>query len=129
MQSRRPLQQVGYYRRGIEDLLEVIEHDQHVTAGQAPAEGVDRLLPALPDEAERRGDDLRHQPGIGDRRQVDERDAVCPVRPAALGHGQRQPRLADPPGTSEDDQAAVLPLQQPVDLTDITVPAHQCGDR
>ncbi len=129
VQPGRPLQQVSHHRRGIEHLLKVVEHDQHAAAAQAPPESVQRPLPALPGEAERRGNGLRHQPGVGDRRQINERDAVRPVRPAGVQHGQRQPRLAHPAGTGQHHQPAFLRAQQADDLANVAVPAHQRGDR
>jgi hypothetical protein len=87
------------------------------------------LLPALPGEAKRRGDGLRHRLRVTDRGQVDERDAVGPVLPAAFHDGLGQPRLADPARAGQHDQAMVLLGQQPHDLAHVTVPAHQRGGR
>jgi hypothetical protein len=45
------LQQFSQHGCGVEHLLEVVQHNQHVTVGQVSYEGVPR--PAFPGEAER----------------------------------------------------------------------------
>jgi hypothetical protein len=129
VQPRRALGQVGDDRGGLEHLLEVIQDDQHVPAGQPAGQGVQRTFLALHDQAERRGDSVRHPPGVGDRRQVDEGGAVRPMRPAALHYGQGQPGLPDPARAGQDDDAAVSRGQEPDDVLDVAVPADELGHR
>ena len=91
---------------GVDDLLEVVEHEQR------PPVAEERGRVALgADRARDRGEDERR---IAKRRQVDEPDAVGERVPRLARRREREASLPDPAGTRErDDPRAVIREQAP----------------
>ena len=98
-------QEVAHERGPIQDLLEVVEHEQEAQVGQVRLERhpdrPSRVL-AHPESA---GDSPRDQLGIVDRGQVDEESAAGEPWPQDLGDAQAQARLAGATGSEQGDQA------------------------
>ena len=103
LRARRDGQQPGQVGRGVEQLLEVVEHEQQLAAaehgGQAFALGRAELLRDL------RG----HARGVVERGELDEVRAVGEVRRAPVRELEREVRLADParPGQREQPHVRV----------------------
>jgi hypothetical protein len=103
-QSTGRAQQDRDERRGVDDLLEVVEHEQRVELGEVSTDALgDRSLRALVD-AERSGDRGGHVRRIVDRIERDQPGSIgCPLGKAA-GELDGQARLADPAGSHDREQ-------------------------
>ena len=92
-------------RRGLPDVLAVVEHEQHVAATQGIAErGVDRRAGEL-SHAQRQGDVCRNEVRIRHRDEVDDHDGIDHIRRRAPRALEGQPRLPDPADADERDEA------------------------
>jgi len=96
-------QGVGHHRRHVDDVLAVVQHQQHRPRPQVLDRGDRRRLPRPSLQAQCRRELVRDVLGIG---QAGERDHVHALEqpPQLGGHPQRQPGLADPPEAGERDQ-------------------------
>ena len=98
-------EEVGDERRRVDDVLEVVEHQEQASRSQI---GAQRRLDGLGGgfaNAERAGDGGGHQRRGRDRRQRDEPDAIG-VRPDQIGGDvQCQAGLAGATGSGEREQA------------------------
>ena len=93
--------------RRVEQVLAVVQHQQHLPVADEPQQRVHRRAARLVGQAERAGGRDRHHVGIGDRRQIDVPDAVAEFG-GDLGRDlHRQPGLARPAGTGQGDQPVV----------------------
>ena len=87
------------------ELLEVVEDQQHVAAGQRPGELVGGILTGREGQAQG-GRDRRHEAfGVGDGGEGDVPDLTVPRR--AARQFERQPGLADAAGAGERDDPGV----------------------
>ena len=84
------------------------------------------LAPRVDARFQRGGDGRQDEVGVADRGQRDEHDARSEAVTQAFGHGHRQAGLADPARPAEGHQPG--PVQQPPDLGDLLLPAHQRGE-
>ena len=119
---RRALDDLPQQLRAVDEVLEVVEHEQR----RPLAEVVEQLLlrreaavGAVHRELDRLGNRRRQELR---RRHRDERDEVHAVRVAldpARGGLERESRLARPARPDEREQAAVGILEQPVDLVEL----------
>lgn len=95
-------EQPGDLRRGVEQMLAVIEDQERAAVAEgAPQRFVRRLAAALV-QSERLGDAGQDQPRIVHCGEGGEGDPVGVVRPAP--RRQRQPRLPHPAGTGEGEE-------------------------
>lgn len=93
-------------------MLEVVEHQQHPPVGQERCQGrADRVI-AVPRPTERAGDRRAHEGGVGDRAEIDERDAVGERGPELGRESQREPRLAGARRTRQRDESHVRTKEQ-----------------
>ena len=118
---------LGHLGRGINDMLAVVQHQQHPPTCERPRDTLrgDLLAGKLkPDRGSHRG---RNQAGIGQRRKLGEPHAVREFQQKPTGRRQRQPRLANAAGAGEGNEAMVRDKAQ--DLAQFVVPANQIGDR
>ena len=122
-----PLQEFSEERHGREQVLEVVEHEQQPPVADVAGDGVEgRTLGGFRDG--QGAQDGREQEGaVGDRCQPCEHHAVGIGRRGALGGGDRQAGLADPPRAGQRQQAR--PAQQADDVTELAVAADQIGRR
>jgi hypothetical protein len=103
-----PRQQGIEVRRGGQQALQVVEHEQDRPLPEECRQrfaGILAPLRAPPDDA---GDRGQHQGGIGQRRQIDEPDAIGEALRHLLRGGNGQAGLADAPGTDQRQQAHVV---------------------
>lgn len=104
----RRCQQLGNERRRREQVLEVVQDQQHLLAGKVALHGFGHRGQALllqPQGLRHRGG---HQLGIPDRRQEDDVDAVVEAVQELAARLDRQAALAGPSGAGHGDQAVVV---------------------
>ena len=97
---RRLLEERGEGGRGVDELLEVVEHQQRRAGAQAPRHGL--LGRAGVGDAQRRGDRRDQRAGVADAGKRHQPDTALEGRQQALGRGHGQPRLAR--ATQPDDR-------------------------
>ena len=85
------------FRCGVEDVLEVVDHQQHVAVREPADERRDRRLALRLGDAQRLGDRPRHELRIADRRQLDEGGAVRERGPATRASSSASLDLPLPP--------------------------------
>ena len=111
---------------GVDDLLEVVEDEQHLALRQPLHELVARRLRRGLGKAERRRDPRRNEGRIADRL---ERDEPCPVVVLVGDVGgelERQPGLARPARTGQREQPRLR--QQLAGLLQLRVPADEARE-
>ena len=126
LERRTGVEQLPHQRRRVGHLLEVV-HDQQRRSQAAKLLGdrAHQWTVAALTHAEREGHGRCHQPGIGDRRQVDERDAALevqrpdrrrPGRPGASSrfHPVRSASAAERPGSSSRLLTAASSVVRPI---------------
>jgi hypothetical protein len=94
-------------RGGLDDLLEVVQHQQHMVVPQGLDQALCEWATARLADTERLGDGRRHEVRLGERRQVHEADAVGELRRQLGGHRQRQPGLAHSARTGQRHQTRI----------------------
>jgi hypothetical protein len=122
-------QEVDDQRPRVEDVLEVVQDQQHPTLPQRLADApLDRPPAGLPD-VERSGDGRTDQGRIADRGEGHEPDAVGEGIGHFLGDAERESGLADAAGTGEGQQANVGATHQVGDRGDFPLPTDEAGER
>ena len=111
LQLGRRREQPAEQRRGLRQLLEVVEDEHRWLAAQVVGERFLDGPPARAD-AERVGDRRGDQSGVEEMREIDENCAAPLVRRQSTGHLRREPRLPDPAGPGQRQQARAPGLQQ-----------------
>ena len=95
-------EQVGHERRGLDDLLEVVQHQQQALVAE---EGLRAGRPAGSAPMSRRPRAwaivVADQAGVGDRGEADEGDAIGEVAGRRARRRDRDAGLADPAGTGQ----------------------------
>ena len=121
-----PAQQPGHRVRGREHLLEVVEHEQHVTVGDAVHEGLHRASADHLLEAQHLPDGRRHQLRVADGGQRHEHGTIAEVGLRATRDLHRQACLAGAAGTGQRQQPGGG--QQPPGAFDLPLAADEGGD-
>ena len=91
-------QQLTQVAGGPDHLLQVVQDQQPGTVADLLGQGLQRRARPRQVGAYRPADAGEHQPGIGDRRQRDERGSHAEAVTQPLAHRHRQPVLPTPPG-------------------------------
>ena len=122
--ARAVLQERLRHGRGSsEQVLAVVEKDQHRSIAQRVDETLERRPPRLFSDAQHRRDGRRDAGGIADRRKLDQPYAVArPVRHLG-GEPAREPRLAAASGTDQCDQPGRG--EECAELGQLSVPADE----
>ena len=114
--------------RGIDDLLEVVEDQEHVlvvkAAGKASRQGIAAFL-----DAEGAGDGGYDLGRVQDRRELDRDDAVLEVGAGFGSGGDGGAGLADAAGAGQGDQADVIPAKLRRDLPDLAFASDEGRER
>ena len=108
MQPRRALKnRRSQSRGGGDDVLAIIEHQQHPLISEPGKKAAHRIVGAdlHPD---RGSDGARHQARIAERRKIDQPNPMLVGLDQRFGNRQRERGFADPAG-SDDGQQAVQP--------------------
>ena len=116
----------GHVRRGLQHLLAVVEDEQQPLAGEVSGQRVAQRLPGDLPHAERGGNRRYDERRIGQRREIDEEDAI--------GITDRAPRrrlssasrvLPVPPGPVSVTSRAPSSVEQAQDRRDFLLPADE----
>ena len=118
---------LGHARRGADEMLAIVEHQQELLRGERIRDAFGRYNVTGEVETELRGDGRRHEVGIRKRRELDSPDPVGEFRQQASCDLEAEARLADPSGTRQGDQAVGGGEAQ--DLLELDVAADQLGNR
>ena len=129
LHARAGAQEGGDVRRGLDDLLEVVEHQEQVFRPQRGGELLRRRPVGEFAQVQGVGDRRDDEVGIADRREGDEDRAVGEVRLQFGRHFDRQARLADPAGTGQRDEPDLGASQQVADGRELPLPADQRRER
>jgi hypothetical protein len=93
----------------VEDLLEVVEHEEHRSVGEVGGEVLGRVDSGLGGgDAERLEHFRRDEVGVGDRGELDEVDPVGVGVGDLGGEVERQPGLAHAAGAGEGEQSVAI---------------------
>ena len=111
--------------RGGQQVLQVVHHQQDRPRPEERRQRCKRDPAPAARAPHHPGDRRHHQGGIGERRQIDEPDAIG----EALGHllrgGNRQAGLADATGTDQRQQAHVVLGEEAADEGQLVLPVDQ----
>ena len=113
-----------HFRRGSEDVLEVVEHEEHVLRAEQPLDALAAELVDVECCRDRRQDER----SVGDGRQLDERRPVSELRLELPGDGQCEPRLARSAGAGQRDEPFAFPHERD-DRGHVVDPPDQRGRR
>ena len=123
-QVRAGGQQLGRQGDGADELLEVIEDDQDLAAGQGGDQPLLERRFAFFAQAEALGDHRQGDDRVAGEGQGDEGDTAREVGPEQAGQLQRQPGLADAAGAGQGDETHILAAQQIPDRGQLGVAAQ-----
>ena len=126
---RRDRVQLDQNRRGADDLLEVVEDEQHPALVQCEREPLFQLQAGGLADAERIADRRQQQLGLQHVLERHEDDAVREERRSRLGGGDREPALADPPRPGERHEPGAMLAEQFDDVRDRRVAADDACER
>jgi hypothetical protein len=127
LHAAAPREQPGHRRGGLGDLLEVVEHDEHLPLAQPVDElvlegSVGRLA-----DAQHATQREQCRVRVARPRQVHERDAIAVAAGDVMGDPDREGRLAGSTGTGEGQQAHAIVRQAPAELRALGIAADERG--
>src|SRR5215218_8625146 len=105
-------QPLDYDRRRVENVLEVVDNEQHLPGNEVALHGRDEWPSTSLTHLERHGDFRQDEAGITQWCQIDEDDPIAELCRVPACHRERQTRLAYPPGTRQRDEPALDRSQQ-----------------
>ena len=121
---RAAAQQGNGERRGrVEQMLTVVQHQQHSTVTDETGERVHRGAARLIGQAQRADHRDRHDIGIGDRRQIHVPHRVAELAGHLGGDLRRQPCFTHTAGAGQGDEPVVG--QQPAHVVHFGLAAHE----
>ncbi len=110
-------------RNGVEQMLTIVEHDEHLATGDEPQQRVHRRAARLVRQAKCAGHRNRHRVWVGDRCQIDPPDTAVVLACDLARDLHRQPGLANPAGPGQGHQP--LLGQQLADMGHPRITAHE----
>ena len=127
LQPRRTLEQLGDERRGVGDVLEVVDDEQQRRTRQAqvPLQRVDRRFAALRSDVQRLSDRRRHEPEVGNRRQRDVAHGAAERLAQLQGDLHAQAALAHAARPRQRDPSHVIARHEALDRRDVAIAADQ----
>ncbi len=123
---RRPQQRRRQLGTGRDQVLAVVDDQQHLAVLRVLHQRLDDRAPRLLLHAEHRRDRLRHEPRVRHRRELDEPDAVGVVVDDLGADLQRQSRLADAAGAGQRQQPRRR--EESADLGELALAPDERGD-
>jgi hypothetical protein len=112
-----PQQRLRQARARAEEVLAVVEHEQHLALGEVARERRLGRVARVEVDAQRVGRGLADQAGVADARQFDRPRPVGVALRAACGQLEGEARLAAAPRAGERDKAAAV--EQVVELVEL----------
>ena len=107
MEIRAGQQQLRQVRHGIEEVLDVIEHQQHLPVAQPGAQCRGRVAASRFLQPDRPGDGGEHQRGIAERRQLNPNHPIRVEIRHRAGHVEREAGFAHPARADQGQQSPV----------------------
>ena len=104
-------QELPDLRRGRDDLLEVVEHEQELPVTYGVFEGLQRCARPGFADAQHLGNGGRDQRRISDRRQIDEPNTIREAIQQRGGEREGQARFAGAAGARQREQPHVIPQE------------------
>jgi len=129
LQVRTRAKEMSEERRGLDDLLEVVKHEQDAPVAQVRPQPVDQRFGSGLTKTNGLGDGGSHQVRVRDRGQINERDAVWEVISSRRGNSQRQPGLAHTTRTGQREERNILTPQELAHCCQLALPANEWGAR
>jgi hypothetical protein len=123
--ARRPQQPVGELGDGVDQVLAVVQQEQHTPAGKVLGQHVGGRPAGLLDQAERAGDGLGQQRLVAEPVELDQPHPAGEGPAVLPGDAQREPRLADPAHPGHRHQTGGR--QQPLHLGHLVAAADEAG--
>ena len=120
-------EQPAEHRRCVEQVLEVVEHDERPPAAQRGDEDFQGSAVGPLDQAERADDRRRDEVGVADWGEVDEHHAARELCVETCRGLDREPRLARPGRSRQRQKTHVRFAQQRADLPLLPAPTHERG--
>jgi hypothetical protein len=114
------------HRAGVHDLFEVVDDQEELPVTEVVLHGPQDGAPGDLLDPEDPGQDRGDQGRIGHRRQVHEEGAVAELRQQLGGDLEGQSGLPGAPRPGEGEEPG--PVQQPPDLGQLLLPAHERGE-
>ncbi len=105
-------------------MLAVVEDQQQLAVAHELDDRLDDGTTGVFHDAEHRRDSLRHEPRVGDRRELDEPDAIGKLVEHVSSDLQRQPRLAEAAHSEQREQP-----RAPEQLADFGLAAFAANER
>jgi hypothetical protein len=112
-------------RRRVDDLLEVIQHQQELQVSEGAEEPLFNWLHAHVTETEGASNRRRDQIGIGDRPKINKEDPVREIGRSMVGCSNGEAGLATPTGASQRKQANIGTGQERHDRREFVLPVNQ----
>jgi hypothetical protein len=128
-QLRTGRQQRGQVGRGVDELFEVIQDQQHATSRQQGCEAVQRRTRGALACAKLLRDGGQDQRRIRDRRERDEGHAARKRALQRASDLDRQTRLTNAAGAGQGDEPHVAPAEQTTELAELQLAADERGGR
>src|ERR671921_392780 len=95
-------------RRGLDDLLEVVKHEQDGPVAQVHLQAVNQRFVSDLTNTNSLGNGGSHQVRVRDRSQINERDAAWEVISSRRDNTQRQPGLAHTTRTGQREERNIF---------------------
>jgi hypothetical protein len=129
LDRRSRLHDLAQDRRSLEQMLEVVQHQEHPARAQRTTQGLERGNGALVVRAESGGDCRGHLGWIPQRRQIDKDDAVREgvAQAGCRRHGEAS--LTAARGARQSQQAHALVAQEPSNFADLLAASDQPRER
>ena len=118
-------EQIGHERGGVEDVLEVVQHEQQLpVAHERLKPGHERFLARFA-QAEELRDGWRDKIGMRDRGEADEAGAIREILGKPGSDGQGQPGLAHAARSGQGQQPDIRAAHAGDEIGNFVLPAHQ----
>ena len=118
-------QQLRHQRPGMDHLLKVVEHKEHLPWAQVGFQRIQVALIRTRTNAQCLGDHRCHQFGVVDGCKLHQKDAMLILVHQIGSHGQREACLADAAGAGEGDQPHCEATEQRLHRCDLAVATNQ----
>jgi hypothetical protein len=119
------LEQSAHDRCGLDQVFEVVEHEEPLPGPQRGRQRHQRWLGIGPANAKRLGDGRGDHIGLADGRKLDDVDAIRERIHDIGGDPERQPGLANPAGSGQGHQPDGRVADEGGDAGDLPLASHE----
>ena len=110
-------------------MLDVVQDEQELTVAYCPSERVERRLAGRLRDADRGRERRQEQPGVAQRRELDDRGAVGEARRSLSSGREREARLAAASCAGEDDQSHFAAREERGQRLELALTSDERGGR